>query len=917
MFNQKIIDFIKISSPEFEKLDIRFDGKKINSNLYDLVNYHVISANVINKSKERLAILHPHDELFNILFLIYTGLSHIKKNIVNDKKPNELKLNECVLVKDTVDNSIKRGLYGGASDDLYGGYKGTYHKLNYRTNQRKDSETVSWIYQDERRKFYPSHSTATDSPIDLQSLPGSELIEKRGHVLKSIFKDICEDKTLYKQSGILIVAEQKDVLDKFASFTVNGIELKDLFSIAYYPNPDEAQRIGRDFTEREYFIHMCTDMDIAFEVSKSNPDIKTLLICGAAKVKSGQSLLPSIITQRENIEDIYILLNTSDYELADELRKGKHPFDSWLWLSNDLKNLSNLSPIIPAEFNEKGNLSISESSELASGKLGSLRKQESGFINSSDSVIRRHNMILTNSLVTEHEAIGVSYPQGINEDSVNKLKSVLEHLSRFANKINHKELNFFVFRIYRFLYFMLSLPFPLHCIIGNEILYAFENDIKVIINELKKTNLSPDLHSHINEARALVIMISQDFNTDSPKLNKVSELIEKNKNKKICLVVCNRDRAIDYREIFRAALGLSSHDFRDITIKTHSEINETDDYDLTMFTSFTPFHENPVLLENSFGKKISLFYPCEYSDYRKFQTKSLKLLDELNRDDIRSILLGVYEENTLSGKDYLTSESQESRTLLESLKDSFRAIARSQSPECLKGEAVVEAIFGLFDGGKYALLPKGKKVKIFDRENESIKEISVMELTKGDDVIFLDDSRKEIFEELIEAAVEKGFIDKNTIELSDLWQHVLKEFVTEKRMSLEKLKIELEKSGVKRSIVTIRSWIDDDRFIGPPEDGYKALDAIAKITGNKELTSKLQSVKSACVALKSIHIKLGRCLVKKLLYPSITADTDETELFSELNEKLSEVTRYINIAKLIDISYETERVPVHETFRLL
>jgi hypothetical protein len=226
---------------------------------------------------------------------------------------------------------------------------------------------------------------------------------------------------------------------------------------------------------------------------------------------------------------------------------------------------------------------------------------------------------------------------------------------------------------------------------------------------------------------------------------------------------------------------------------------------------------------------------------------------------------------------------------------------------------LTDARLVLFTNGKKAFFQKGNKIRIIDPERDSIELLTIENLSEGDDVVFLGDSNRTIFDELVVFYEHKPEM-VNLVRLSELWRIALVDYCKEKNLDTEQLKWRLQGYGLKRHVVTLDNWLSG-QVICPDEDDYAPLAIISEVTGNENLKSNLEGVKSAAKTIHALRIKIGHYLSRKITQSYVSPDALDDDPI--LKSKLDEILNNVQQARVMEISEQFIKIPVDLTNKLL
>jgi hypothetical protein len=239
----------------------------------------------------------------------------------------------------------------------------------------------------------------------------------------------------------------------------------------------------------------------------------------------------------------------------------------------------------------------------------------------------------------------------------------------------------------------------------------------------------------------------------------------------------------------------------------------------------------------------------------------------------------------------------------------FEVIGRDAGQEVAERESV-EAKHIIFEEESHGFFTKRYKARILNRSEETIESKDLDDIEENDEMVFIKDSRSDLFDELVMAARDSEGVKKDW-EKAKLWQTVLRKYVKENNLRAEEISKKLSEQGCNRESITIRGWLRNDSIIGPRE----GIRAIAALTEDKELNFQLEEVLDACNRIHVLHIRLGKYLVKRIVSSMQSEEDSEIEDF--LKDRINELSQHVMIAEVRSIGKETLSVPGFKTNRLL
>jgi uncharacterized membrane protein YkvA (DUF1232 family) len=162
----------------------------------------------------------------------------------------------------------------------------------------------------------------------------------------------------------------------------------------------------------------------------------------------------------------------------------------------------------------------------------------------------------------------------------------------------------------------------------------------------------------------------------------------------------------------------------------------------------------------------------------------------------------------------------------------------------------------------------------FNKDNNAtVKTKLVKDLISGDILVFLRGTSKDAIKDLADSNMPEG-----TREVATLWQKALRKLIYSGLTDFKHLHDDLEREGCKRHIVTIKHWFESGDVIGPRDAKNGALVAIAKVTGDKELKTRINECNEAISLVWSEHLSAASTIAKKVLAEINTRIIDNFDL---------------------------------------
>lgn len=183
-------------------------------------------------------------------------------------------------------------------------------------------------------------------------------------------------------------------------------------------------------------------------------------------------------------------------------------------------------------------------------------------------------------------------------------------------------------------------------------------------------------------------------------------------------------------------------------------------------------------------------------------------------------------------------------------------------------ELNVPARLVMFVGGSYGFFTETYKLNVVTHllenspteidDKSTVIPTLASKLQPGDAIVFRFRSR-DVIREVADTLLAPG-----TRELSSLWRKALLRFVEDHDLTASELSKRLRDVGCKVGQQAIQNWLHFDEMIGP--QSYKRdVPAIAKLTGDRELTENVEKVVAAIKEVRSAHQqKAPRILARKV-----------------------------------------------------
>lgn len=261
------------------------------------------------------------------------------------------------------------------------------------------------------------------------------------------------------------------------------------------------------------------------------------------------------------------------------------------------------------------------------------------------------------------------------------------------------------------------------------------------------------------------------------------------------------------------------------------------------------FNENKSISNCKFK---SSWINTNIGNYKKQYNPDLNLV--FNNNDLLEMFINedVEDEIRSSDKDY------------EEITNGIKCVSNSNEKiKCIKIE-----VRNIIDGAKWIyFIPIEEELKIRENNNNEIRDRIITEIRNGDVWIKLKkDKKSELFDEILKLSTDTlvmQFIKMNTNEWREMVKVLWYKFYNGERYKngvYEKILIEINKNGgsIKTSI-SVSNWITGAVTLVKKKEN---ISAVAKILGEREYLDKVNIIYKSMRELWSIHIKLGKEIVK-------------------------------------------------------
>ena len=223
------------------------------------------------------------------------------------------------------------------------------------------------------------------------------------------------------------------------------------------------------------------------------------------------------------------------------------------------------------------------------------------------------------------------------------------------------------------------------------------------------------------------------------------------------------------------------------------------------------------------------------------------------------------------------------------------------------GAAEISHIATCADGGRI-FFTKKYRAFVFDSSKENVFETSVEKLSPGDTVIF--QTHNSETRDIVITLLDKYLAEYNTADIelqmaywrSQHWKEVLKEYKKRNKLSFKSLSKKLEQFGSKKHEVTIQSWLSEDSYIVGPQDSETYV-AIAEMTQDPEMKADPHAFCKSCNKIRHVRIGFLKLIAKTIISKysgKLIEDSDMARVVSENIDEISVLVQIETITSVLD-----------------
>ncbi|MHC2994904.1 MAG: hypothetical protein IBV53_05325 [Candidatus Atribacteria bacterium] len=871
MFNNLVLEQINRKISVFQRANFKLYEYSFKLSNYDIINTNILFNSIVDEKQSNILIFHPHRNIFLLYAIGILSFSALFRDLTSMSTSFEKNLSIGCRVK--LDESL--GIYKGKC------FKDGKEYLEiYFGGKFKDTSYISLLENLARLSIYKGSDTK------LRGWKKKKSNQKPIDTISNILNIEKSQLNVVRQSRIALITEKKDVLDLIKDLKINDCKFSDIFPIAKLTSADKDGAIpGIHLEGRQPVIYFVSSFGALFDFIQRGNEINTLILDSASKVESNFSNINSL-KDNKNIKNILIFLN---HIALNEKRDFEGiGFKSWIWTRKDF-------------------------SELES--LGLFEKPENNFENPFNS----HYRVLKSLAKQKIDLIDIEQLEEDTEKIFNEAIEIVNKLMSYNRDADNTKLNELLITVLGCLFYFQHLIYPdgyaLNLSEDNDFYIGNSQDtidkIKFKTEELLSMHMSSNLKYDFNELLNILKKIKKRFLLQNHKADELLNFLRENYHSSIAIIV----RKPWQREIL---LGwLQCTDVRiDRKSKKRNSINVIDFksfqkwkndifYDIIIFSGWYGYKNKYIFNTGISSHIIFLLYPFEKRQVENFLSVFEKDGFNLRDINIRAELLGISStdftlEKAVSQKtDYFKFEGDLTRTLdklnLKTVSDIGNSY-RSDEKDAVLANLVI------FEEGEFAFLTKNYRAKKLNRIEEKIEFKNPEDLEREDEIIFLSDSRKDIFDELIQIT-ESGSLFSTEVRVSKIWKNAIRKYLKFTGKDIQIFTEELDKKGCKKHPVTVKNWVESKYIIGP-ENEKETLKSIIEVTEDLELKNNLKEVIFACRKLRALHIRLGKYLAQ-CIFASIDSQQGR-KIDGVMRNRIRELSECIITAqvKAVDKNYK-------------
>ncbi len=857
----KVIEDVKTEFPGFWNLAITKAGVKYEKTFFDEVNASLLFERLAESgSSDDLALVLPSDPTVTPLIIIESLLCLLKLDSLQQPADffDNLKNGDNVFVLPfSGGRTMKPGIFGGV--EIKNGVRG------YRVIEPSNPTSITWYPDTTKWRIKPYYSQDIDKR--------KRSAEARGQELEKIMDLSPGDLFgLQNSKGIVVTGNKGKLKDEIKEITIGGDPIESIFPIADFSDADTPRPLLADPLRREYVLGLVSNSDTAVDICFSDPSYKLVMIEGASKVRASYGNITRLNADNSP-RKIVCILNSSDQEEIETLKSMG--IDCWVWKSSDFQKI-NIKDQIANE--------TSNDFHYHNEVLGSISRSSRDVLLVPDDEIAELLDRFSDALRKLHKGTPVSDDGGI--------------LLR---------------RFYSYLKFYTQAPVT----IKNYERYCFSKGLQLFIDRIddfEKDVITSfgvvfprDVQQHAKDSIYIIRKLYACLENKNPKYTAVKELLtEKTYND--TSIVCSRP---DFVEILQSDRSIS----QSVDIVTLNSLR-MEPKGQVIFTGFFTKKFQSKLFLAPFLQSKSILYENEGSWYtnliNRHPASPLSKIDSKLRKQYFPDM--EQQQPATPHEANKGTEGNEIEEILNSVNEKFGNkvdIGSTYSPNFVPSDELTTAYRVTFEDDSFTFIDNTHHLTKLDRLNGEVVRATYDQLQQDDEIVFTDTSRN-LFEDLLTDIKSSGKYSHLEI-LSSTWWKSLNRYARENNLTPDDISNQLELIGCKRHPVTVREWMRGERI--RPGKIEITLPAIARIVNDPGLSEQMVDIIKACKDLHSIHIQVGRLLVKRIV-SSVLDSTEDSDLDKETLDKIEAYANRAHVKIVMSLSRRFENVPINSIGQL-
>lgn len=838
---------------EFWELDIVCDGRKYQKTDFDAVNSSLILKEILDAGKSPgFALVLPQDQSVLPVIVIECLVSLLMLDILEARDDLLAGLEEDDAVGLVVRDEILPAKFKEAMDT-----DGDFYYV-LETGKGKNKCTYK-IPKDQRERIQPFSATGRRQGRRMRI--GGEAVEKAFRLPKGGILGI-------QKSKLAVVGNDKsDLIEFLRSLEISGTPFEELFPMANYTSADAFYSVGRNPLDRDPVLAFVSNPSVAADLAVDG-GCRTVLMEGGAKLKRASGDISYMRSKHAQTTVIGLLAPNDRHEIDGLHAMG---FRCWLWSREDF-GLFDERPAIQEE---------------------------------DEHPFALHDNLLVSLADATQKQITVPLPPEI-ENTISTISELLRKIDSRAP--DSRDADSLLARTAAMFYVLTQLPAPLKDfddVLSEEDPLKNTSHARLLIlqeawRESFGTVMPSDLKPDVSRLFEAMFAWHEFLGKENPKAVALKKFLEGDGGK--ASVVCRRR---DHARALRIS-GIVPEGGRIL----EASVIGGDPEPSLVFTGWfgSGFAERTILSpvkESSF-----LFYPHEMASFRAFENRRRSgYISKYDAETRRNNFGGKFAKSAVPTPEGqpLTADIED---LLGEITKRFGPAIGSDAIGIDEGEEKIAAFPVVFDEDIYTYLSPTMRVARIDRAAGTIRDCKLDDLQIGDELVFIEGAR-DLFDELIKSLHASASV-RALADRADAWRKALLDFVQTNRLSLSGLADVLAKNGCKRGLQTLKGWLEG-QTIAPSEQDYQPIDAIATLTHDPLLCDDIAGIKAACRSIRSMHIKAGHLLLRRIRDATMQSKQDYEGLDEDVIERIEE---YARKSRILSIEYIAD-VPVNVPLKMI